>query len=686
MKTAIVTGATSFLASTLIRDLLKSEYNVIAIVRKNSNNMYRLDGLTNIQIIELNLSDIENLPQLVSGGDIFFHFAWDGAGSAGRQNKQVQYQNYLDSMKAVKAAGEIHCKTFVFAGSQAEYGKCQGRIVEEQHCEPVSEYGIQKYQFGKDGFREAQKYCMNFIHMRIFSVYGYWDREGTLIDSCIDTFQNGGEIELGKCTQLWNYLYVDDFTQIAIALAESKEIECKNEIASIFNIGGLECKPLKEFVEDIYHCSIKRGSYIIGKKEENAEGSPSIEPDTSKLFQVIPYKLKYSFQKGIVEIMKKKFGKDCIVCGKCLGKTPLISFENMPASAQNIPNQEELQKDSGIDLHLFQCSKCALIQFDCEPVDYYKDVIRSGGFTTTMTELRRKQYKKLIEKYNLNGKKILEVGCGQGEFLSVLQEFDVQAWGIENRKQLVELAQRKGLNVIEGFITDEDNPAEENGPYAAFLSFNFLEHQPEPNKMLESIYDNLTEDGVGLITVPSFEYIMQYDGYYEFLRDHIAYYTFDSLRFLVNKNGFEVLEEEMINRDTLSIIVRKRKALDLSPISQSYARIKEQFEHFILNCEKENKRIAVWGASHQGFTIAATLKLKDKIEYIVDSAPFKQNKYAPASHIPIISPEKLQENKVEVIVIIAPGYTDEIHDRILELYGECPVEIYTLRTNQIEKM
>lgn len=686
MKIAVVTGATSFLASTLIRDLLKQEYTVIAIVRKNSHNMYRLEGLSNIQIVELNLSEINQLPGFVSYADVFFHFAWDGSGSIGRQNRKVQKQNYIDSMKAVNAAGEMHCQTFVFAGSQAEYGKCQGRIYEEQPCVPISEYGIQKYQFGIDGFHEAKRYHMNFIHMRIFSIYGYWDREGTLIDSCIDIFENGGQIELGKCTQLWNYLYVDDFTHIAIALAECEKIECKDEMDSIFNIGGLECKPLKEFVEEIYQCSAKRGNYLIGRKAENAEGSPSIDPDTSKLFNLIPYKIKYSFQKGIVEIMKKKFGKKCIVCGEHLGKSPLLSFENMPSSAQNIPNQDELQNESGIDLHLFQCSKCGLVQFDCEPVDYYKDVIRSGGFTTTMTQLRREQYKKIIGKYGLSGKKILEVGCGQGEFLSVLQEFDVEAWGIENRRQLVELAKDKGLNVIKGFITDEENPAGKFGPYDAFLSFNFLEHQPNPNAMLECIYENLSEDGVGLITVPSFEYIMQYDGYYEFLRDHIAYYTFDSLKFLVNKNGFEVLEEEMINRDTLSIVVRKRKVLDLFQISQSYEKIKEQFDAFILKCQKENKRIAIWGASHQGFTIASTLKLKDKVEYIVDSAPFKQNKYAPASHIPIISPQKLQENKVDVIIIIAPGYTDEIHDRILELYGKCPVEIYTLRTNQIEKM
>ena len=94
-------------------------------------------------------------------------------------------------------------------------------------------------------------------------------------------------------------------------------------------------------------------------------------------------------------------------------------------------------------------------------------------------------------------------------------------------------------------------------PFDVFLSFNFLEHQPRPDIMLKAIWNNLAEDGMGLVTVPSLEYILEKGSYYELIRDHIAYYTFDTLRALLNHCGFAVLEEEMINRDTLSMIVRK---------------------------------------------------------------------------------------------------------------------------------
>ena len=220
--------------------------------------------------------------------------------------------------------------------------------------------------------------------------------------------------------------------------------------------------------------------------------------------------------------------KRCIACGAPLWETPLLTLDNMPSSAQHMPDADNVAEDKGLTLDLCQCMGCGLVQFDCEPVDYYRDVIRAGGFSKTMVELRRYQYKHLIETYHLEGKKFLEVGCGQGEFLKVLEEFPVKAYGVEHDPALVELAKAQGLHVDQGFTETEDTVFA-GGLFDVFLSFNFLEHQPEPNTMLQAIYRNLEDDAMGLITVPSFEYIMDHNSYYELIRDHIAYYTFDTL-------------------------------------------------------------------------------------------------------------------------------------------------------------
>ena len=236
-----------------------------------------------------------------------------------------------------------------------------------------------------------------------------------------------------------------------------------------------------------------------------------------------------------------------------------------------------------------------------------------------------------------------------------------------------------------------------SGPYDGFLSFNYLEHQPDPVGMLRCIAENLTDEGVGLITVPSLEYILKYDGYYELIRDHIAYYTFDTLRFAAEQAGFEVIEEEMVNRDTLSVIVRKKKTLkeragrersgrlDVSGLVQSRVIIGDELKRLIRELESEGKRLGIWGASHQGFTLASTTVIGDFARYIIDSAPFKQGRYAPASHLPIVAPDHFLKEPVDAILIVAPGYTEEIAKSIVEKFGR-NVEILALKSNHLERI
>ena len=374
--------------------------------------------------------------------------------------------------------------------------------------------------------------------------------------------------------------------------------------------------------------------------------------------------------------------KRCIACGAPLWETPLLTLDNMPASAQHMPDAQGVKQDRGLTLDLCQCMGCGLVQFDCEPVDYYRDVIRAGGFSKTMVELRRYQYKHLIDSYHLEGKKFIEVGCGQGEFLKVLSEFPVEVHGIEHDPHLVELARAQGLDVTEGFTETEDTRFA-GGLYDVFLSFNFLEHQPDPGTMLQAIYRNLEDDAMGLITVPSFEYIMDHNSYYELIRDHLAYYTFETLTPLLERNGFLVEECEVINRDTLSVIVKKRPQMDTENLLECYVNLKREMESYMKYLDAWDKKVAVWGASHQGFTLAATTKLGERARYIIDSAPFKQGKFAPASHLPIVGPDHFHEHPVDAIIITAPGYTDEIAASIRQKFGTA-VEIRAMRSNHLE--
>ncbi len=426
-------------------------------------------------------------------------------------------------------------------------------------------------------------------------------------------------------------------------------------------------------------------------------------------------------------------GRVCIACGGAL--TGLSVFHNMPASAQDIPAREELETERAVDLTLCQCRDCGLVQFAVEPVHYYRDVIRAGGGSSTMRHLRHAEYTRLLAQLLARGvrkPKIIEVGCGRGEFLdmwdlaaeellpaaagdpsaaagSLLPWLDTwyspaeaeaieklcretQLVGLEHQPQLAETARKSGLNVYEGFAEGRCDFPE--APFDAFVQFNFLEHQPHPKDMLETIWRNLKPGGLGLLTVPSFEYILDHDGYYELLRDHIANYTEETLTRLLLSCGFSVLSLRRVNRDTIEALVEKTEAenlavlpaparlQDVSALTENYEVLKRDINAYLETLTAAGRSLAIWGASHQGFTLAATTELSGKVRYIIDSAPFKQGRFAPASHIPIVAPAHFHEEPVEELLIVAPGYTDEIAGIIRRDFGES-VRILVLKSKRI---
>ena len=382
----------------------------------------------------------------------------------------------------------------------------------------------------------------------------------------------------------------------------------------------------------------------------------------------------------------------CLACGSELSE-PLFTLPNMPAGAQSMPTAEELPDDKGIELPLCRCTHCGLVQFDYEPVDYYRDAIRVVGLSETMKNLRRADYRLLLDKYELSGKKWLECGCGNGDFLKVLSEFDADIYGTEHGER--EYLDAVHTLCIDGnvprshimhFFPDEADADIQGAPFDVFTSFNFLEHQPDPRSMLGCIYRNLIDGGYGIITVPSFEYIINEGRYYELVRDHIANYDIYSLKALCEGCGFEVLESGFIGiGDTIRLIVRKTEPaedkedsippMNISALALDYERMSTELSGYMGDLARKGRNAALWGAGHQGFTIAATTVLGSKLKYIIDSSPKKQGRYAPASHLRIVAPDEYFKDPVDVIIIAAPGYVREIEQSIRKMYKDTKVGV-----------
>ena len=313
IQRVVVTGATSIIGVPLIRALLEQNYEVYAVVRPSSVNAGKLMDMAcrNLHVIELDLRDGMLLSKHIKCEvDICVHLGWDGAGSENRKKREVQQENVKSSMLVLKACAELKCKRFIFSGSQAEYGLCIGDVMQEDmQCNPVSEYGKAKVDFMNQAkaFLESADLSvkMQYIHMRIFSIYGLDDHENSLVNSCIRSFLNNQNIELGKCEHMWNYLYITDLINAFIVLIAMEDFQ---EQFLVYNIAGeqRETKPLKEYVKQIYQCCGNQGKYLLGARTENAEGANNLVPDIRRIVSGTGWKPKISFDEGIREIVEQR--------------------------------------------------------------------------------------------------------------------------------------------------------------------------------------------------------------------------------------------------------------------------------------------------------------------------------------------------------------------------------------------
>lgn len=291
----IITGATGFIGQKLISKLLLENNEVIAIVRPGSVKNKILPKNPNLTLKACDLSSLDclNLPE----SDVFIHLGWKGITGSDRQNSDLQRNNLLDSTFALKLAQKCHCKTFFFAGSQAEYGDIREMNYEKQketnELNPTTKYGYYKNLFGYYLLKEKQD--MKAYHGRIFSVYGPNDQPNSLIETMIKTKIEGKKMLLGPCEHDWNFTYIDDISNMILGLIKS------GAPSGIYNLASKDTRPLKEFVNSALENipSLYPGTCIINGREGGASDIP-LRPDTSKLREYVEV-FDTPFEEGILQ-------------------------------------------------------------------------------------------------------------------------------------------------------------------------------------------------------------------------------------------------------------------------------------------------------------------------------------------------------------------------------------------------
>lgn len=370
----------------------------------------------------------------------------------------------------------------------------------------------------------------------------------------------------------------------------------------------------------------------------------------------------------------------CHLCGGALFDQPVIKLDGVPSAAQHYPTEAEFALDRGITLMVRQCRVCGLVQLNAPPVDYYREVITAASLSGVARKSRLLEMRTFAAEHGLAGRKVLEIGCGRGDMLEVMAEAGMVPTGLEGSRQSVEYGRGLGRTMIAGYLVEME--AMEGAPFDAFFCLNYLEHMPDPGEVIRKIADFTTDVAVGFVTVPNLAHLLRSKCHYEFVADHLSYFTAESLTFAFRSKGFDVLSCDFINNDNdILCITRKTRLVDLSDACDELEALKVDLRRIIARYRSEGKRVAVWGGGHRTLALLALAGV-DELDCVVDSAPFKQGRFTPVLHKPIYHPDYLKSGPFGLVLVMVPGiYPDEVLKAIAAMGIPCDVAV--LRGNRI---
>lgn len=298
----VITGATGFLGNAVVSKLLENgNHQIWIVVRPNSAHRGKLPLTDRMQMIELDLQNIDKLPDYIHEDvDLFYHFAWDGIRAPYRDDAGLQGKNYELSVKTMEACRRLGCRKFIGCGSQAEYGNMHGVITEDYPCNPNTEYGKAKCRTYQTLHEYANQNGIDFIWGRVFSIYGPGDNENTLIMSCLDRMYQNRYIPLTECIQKWDYLYIEDAADVFLQFGDG------NCHGGVYNIASGKHRELKQYIETMKRMTNSESILGYGAIPYPKSGMVSFIPSISKLQRELLWSPKVSFEEGIKKMIQRK--------------------------------------------------------------------------------------------------------------------------------------------------------------------------------------------------------------------------------------------------------------------------------------------------------------------------------------------------------------------------------------------
>ncbi len=339
------------------------------------------------------------------------------------------------------------------------------------------------------------------------------------------------------------------------------------------------------------------------------------------------------------------------------------------------------------EIALAACNRCgfvANIAFDKALTEYSARYEETQGFSPTFQKFHRELAEELVERHGLRGKRIVEIGCGKGEFLHLL----------------CALGANRGLGFDPAFVPSRDQSLQ--GEQVEFIADYFseryqvdeadfvackmtLEHILETGSFVQEIRRSVhgRDDTVVFIQVPEATRILGQCAFEDVYYEHCSYFTPASLATLMEVHGFRVLRTDVTYGDQYltveacygggpepDLVARAREVQALQAMVASFPqRVADKMRRWRDDVHARaaaGQRVMIWGSGSKGVAFLSSLGLDELIRHAVDINPHRQGFHMPGGGQRIVSPDELHELQPDYIIVMNAVYLDEIRSMLAE--------------------
>jgi len=345
---------------------------------------------------------------------------------------------------------------------------------------------------------------------------------------------------------------------------------------------------------------------------------------------------------------------------------------------------EALQAPRG-DLVLSLCKACGMVwnsAYDPELVDQsivYED---QQCFSPTFNAFAEELVRRLIRDYDLHGKDILEIGCGKGDFLSLLCSIGENR-GIGIDPAFVRRPLEKSENLT--FIRDYFSEAYSEAVGEMVCCRHTLEHINETGQFVEVVRKSLGDRRPPVFfEVPDVTRILRDIAFWDIYYYHCSYFSPGSLARLFRSRGFKVTRLEVAFNDQYVLLDAIPSANSAGPVhgteetpgemarmaggfSEAFTKKISHWQKDLEGLSDRGKRVVAWGSGSKCVTFLSMLGVEDELEYVVDINPYRQGRYLPGSGKLVVEPAFLAEYRPDVAIVMNPIYMGEIEEMTQEM-------------------